>query len=422
MKRLYLIQKAIYTSMAFIIIFSNIYAQNFNKANILWKGKKVEAVDGEIVIKVKVGVNYNSFINKLHSIHFIILDKPDKNNIARLRIPNDISIVDAIEKVQQTNMVTDVTPIGVTHAYATTNDPYFGNQWGLQAINAPSAWDLTEGSSSDTIGILDSGIPFENNTLSHPDLQDANRILIGNDYTGDGLGIEDGLGHGTHVAGIISAETNNNTGVSGTTWNSIIYIEKVFTYYNVGNSIWFYRAVDDAISHHVKVINYSGGQDYPDTYLEQAVQDAQKNNVIIVASSGNLPVVTSWPAAYSTSYNNVIAVSATDKNDIIANFSSTGSYVTVSAPGVHVFSTLPNYPFYLQDLEPLNENYDYMDGTSMSAPYVSGLASLVLSMNPTLTPAQVRQLIEQNADDLGATGFDNQYGYGRINALKTVAM
>ena len=123
---------------------------------------------------------------------------------------------------------------------------------------------------------------------------------------------------------------------------------------------------------------------------------------------------------YSVDYDNVIAVSATNSSDVLADFSSRGAEVVVSAPGDNIFSTLPNYVFYYDTACGFNQSYDYMSGTSMAAPHVSDLAELVLSMNSSLTPLQVRTIIELSSEDLSPTGIDTLYGYGRINAYNTL--
>jgi hypothetical protein len=151
--------------------------------------------------------------------------------------------------------------------------------------------------------------------------------------------------------------------------------------------------------------------------------------VPIVASAGNeYEGDVLYPAAYSSSYSNLIAVSSTDATDTFSPFSSQGSQVCVSAPGGYgypydaddIYSTTPNYSFNLGEWYGISQNYGYMAGTSMSAPHVSGIAGLLLSINPNLTPSQIRTIIQQSAEDKGTAGFDNYYGYGRVNAYKAL--
>ncbi len=189
------------------------------------------------------------------------------------------------------------------------------------------------------------------------------------------------------------------------------------------------------------VINYSAGGS-PSTTKENAVIYANTYGVPIVAGAGNgsgSPVY--YPAAYSSTYSNVIAVSATDHNDQIASYSNAGPQVNVAAPGgwgsyydgsyryngplnqgQNIFSTTPNYPFLYQTYYGIDVDttYGYLGGTSMATPHVNGVAALILSLNPNLTAADVRTIIEQTADDKGTPGRDDYYGYGRVNCYRAL--
>lgn len=182
-----------------------------------------------------------------------------------------------------------------------------------------------------------------------------------------------------------------------------------------------------------RAINFSGGGVSPSSTAELAVQYANNDSVLIVASSGNDDSSVIWPAAYSTNYSNVIAVGATQYNDQRSFYSNYGAELNVVAPGgAHddgypvdpgdIYSTMPNYtvtlngyPYYV------TQNYGYLPGTSMAAPHVSGLAALILSVQPSLGPSQLRALIQETADDKGTPGRDDYYGYGRVNAYIALA-
>jgi len=393
-------------------------------------------------------------LNVFNSSNYKLIRDFDKLGWATIEIPKGADIIKEIERLSKMSNILSVEPVIVDYIALEPNDPYFKgtslatypHQWALKNyknippwgrvdadIDAVQAWDITTGSSNVIIAILDSGIPMQNNSLSHPDLNDSSKIILGLDYIDDGSGIKDTLGHGTHVAGIAGAETDNNTGVAGVAWSSKLMIIQVFDRNGYGTDDAFKNGVIYAVDYYRNhpgtkmVINYSGGG-AASQKKEDAVIYANTYGVPIIASAGNDASSVIYPAAYASSYSNVIAVSATDHNDNLASYSNRGSEITVAAPGGYggdenaddIFSTTPNYSFVLEG-SGTPQNYGYMAGTSMAAPHVSGLAALVFSINPNYTASQLRDLIENNADDLGAPGFDNLYGYGRINALRTVA-
>ena len=202
------------------------------------------------------------------------------------------------------------------------------------------------------VAVLDTGIPllddngngqWNEQDLSHPDLDDTGKIILGPDYVGDLEGVRDLNSHGTHVAGIAAAETNNGTGVSGVCWDCKLLIIQVFDEDGEGFASDFedgvVYAVDYAVNNNVDlVINYSGGADSPSQVLEDAVEYARDEGIVVVASGGNLESGESscsvkYPEAYSDTYSNVIAVAASDHNDAWSTYSCEGTELTVAAPG-----------------------------------------------------------------------------------------
>lgn len=279
------------------------------------------------------------------------------------------------------------------------NDPLYGDQWGLAKINAPGAWDFTTGSANVTIAVLDSGVD-----LSHPDLTPKftsgyNAIFA--------LGLpQDRDGHGTHVAGIAAGATNNGTGTAGTAWGARIMPVKALTRFG-GSTSNIAEGIVWATDNGANVINMSLGGTQNSTTLHSAVQYAYARNVLLVAAMGNefqTGNFTNYPAAYAE----VMAVAATDRNDQHASFSNSGNHVEVSAPGVDILSTYRAGTV---------STYTSLSGTSMSTPFVSGLAALLFSVNPSLTAADVRAIIIISSTDVGAPGWDSETGWGRIDAL-----
>lgn len=200
---------------------------------------------------------------------------------------------------------------------------------------------------------------------------------------------------------------------------------QVFDSTGHGDPEYLSNGIQDAVDNGARVINYSGsGPDYS-ALEESAIQYALNHNpsVLIICAAGNTDLGSvRYPAALAPLYNNLIAVSATDNNDNIASFSAIGSQVTISAPGSQIYSTTPNYSsFYLYDNYPyLSTNYDYYDGTSFSTPYVTGVASLMYSVNPNLSAAQVKDILIKTSLDKGNYGKDDYFGYGRLNAYRAV--
>ncbi|MEE9465629.1 MAG: S8 family serine peptidase [Candidatus Neomarinimicrobiota bacterium] len=403
----------------------------------IWEGRQVEYLEGEIAIILKPRVSQANVLPLLQSHGTTIKRDFDKLGWGLIELPEAVDALSLAAELKRNPMIEAAEPNMVDRLNFEPNDTYYqdNHQWALKNngrrprdgtpdadIDAPEAWEITRGSSSIIIAILDTGIPMVNGSLSHPDLNDAGKFILGADYAGDGEGVRDNNGHGTHVTGIASAETDNGTGIAGVAGNCRVMVIQVFDSSGIGRHSWFRSGVIYAVDNGADVINYSGGGDSSSTQT-QGVQYAYNNGVILVTGSGNDNSSVIWPAAYSTSYSNVIAVGATDHNDVRSSYSNYGSQLTVVAPGGYgypwdendIYSTTPNYDF-TSEASGATRNYGYMAGTSMAAPHVSGLAGLILSMDSTLTPSQVRSTIEETADDKGATGRDNYYGWGRVNA------
>ncbi len=284
--------------------------------------------------------------------------------------------------------------------YATIipNDTEYYRQWGPAKIQAPAAWDLTVGDSNVIIAIVDTGVD-----LNHPDLDD--KIVAGWDFVNEDSYAWDDHGHGTHVAGIAAAETNNGDGVAGISWGALIMPVKVLDQQGDG----YYSDVAEGIlwacSQGAEIINLSLGGSEPSATLQDAVEEAYDDGCLMVAAAGNGG---GYGVDYPGRYPETIAVAATDQSDSRASFSDYGPQIDVAAPGVAVYSTLWFH------------TYGWKDGTSMAAPHVAGLAALVWSRCPDMTNTEVQDVIESTADDLGSSGWDIYYGWGRINALSAV--
>ena len=286
------------------------------------------------------------------------------------------------------------------------NDPDLNDLqkgYGHQIINLPGAWDYEKGNEKIIIAILDSGI----NTI-HTEL--ADKIVGGFDFINNDRNPIDDHGHGSHVSGVIAAEMDNLTGSSGVCPQCSILPIKVLDQDNFGTWSAIIDGIIYATDHNARVINVSLGGETASKAVEAAVEYAQSKGVLIVAAAGNSR---SQHSFYPAAYPGVLAVGATDNQDKQWYLSNTGSYIDVSAPGHLIYSTSKS----TNDVE---NSYAYMSGTSMAAPYVSGLAGLLLSQDPTRTPEEITELITSSADDLGKRGWDSAYGHGRINAVRAL--
>jgi subtilisin family serine protease len=276
------------------------------------------------------------------------------------------------------------------------NDVKLEDQWGIAKIGAPTAWNVVTGTSSVIVAIIDSGID-----LTHPEF--AGRIVPGVNYVDKAALPNDDYGHGTHVAGIVGAAGNNGSGGAGVAWGAKLLPLKVLNGSGAGFGSDLILALDEARLRGAKVVNISLGTSASSTLLQEAIDRAVKAGIIVVASAGNTGAsgnATVYPAASK----GVLAVGATDRSDRRANFSTTGPFVGLSAPGVAILSTYRG------------GGYATMSGTSMAAPFVSGLVALVWSRSPDASARDVRAAIEGSAVDLGKGGDDEEYGAGRIDA------
>ncbi len=226
----------------------------------------------------------------------------------------------------------------------------------------------------------------------------------------------DDNGHGTHVSGIAGAEEGNGEGGVGVSFGAKIMPLKVLDCSGSGSYAGIVAAIRYAADNGAEVINISLGGEFYSQALQDAVDYAHGAGAAILAASGNSGDSTMH---YPAGCGNVIGVGATTNTDVIAGFSTHNSSVDLSAPGLGIYSTMPTYPVALNSWE-YAQGYDYLSGTSMATPMAAGLAALVRSAEPRYGPAQVEQWMEQSADDLGSPGRDDYFGYGRINAYRTL--
>jgi thermitase len=301
---------------------------------------------------------------------------------------------------------------------------HFGaiNEWGLAKINAAGAWDSTRTlNTNQLIAIIDTGIDYNHPDLAAKVAKDAQGKIIGYNFVAGNTDPKDDNGHGTHVAGIAAAATDNGVGVSGVSFNAVkIMPLKVLDASGSGSYANISSAITWAADNGAKVISMSlGGSAYAQT-LQNAINYAWGKGVAVLAAAGNDGRQT---IEYPGGNNHVLAISASDSNDALASFSTWGQDVGAASPGTAILSTMPTYSVYLNTTYGYYTNYDGLNGTSMATPMVGGLAALVLANDPTLTNAALIQRIQRTSDNVAGTangGWDSKFGYGRINANNAV--
>lgn len=359
-------------------------------------------VPGQILAKFKAGVPFDEQDNLLKERNLAIIKEIPRIKVKVVRVPQraEEKILAALSRNPKIEFVEldyvaepDIIP----------NDRNYRNQWHLPKISAPAGWDINTGVEDVVIAIIDTGVE-----PNHLDL--ASKLVGGYNTYDNNDNTADFYGHGTAVAGTVSALTNNREGVAGVSWQSkLMPFQACYPHNSKALCPWsaLAEAVVMAADKGAKVINLSVGNEFISQTLQSAVNYAWNKGVLIVASAGNSNNnIPNYPAAF----DKVVAVSATDQNDQKASFSNFGNWIEVSAPGVSILTTH------------IGGKYANWSGTSFSSPIVAGLGALAFSVNPALTNIEVRELIKNNADDLGALGFDNIYGWGRVNLERTLAL
>src|SRR5438552_7288458 len=323
-------------------------------------------------------------------------------------------------RLKQDSSVESVALDYVVHTMFIPNDPYYsapyptskyGNiaQWAAQFIGAEQAWDSTVGDPSIIIAIVDTGID-----ANHPDL--TGKVVLAKNFV-KGERVSDSFGHGTHVAGIAAAQINNGTGIAGICGRCSLMSVKVLGADGSGTISDVASGITYATDFGARVINLSLGSSSRSTIMRDALDYALNNNVLPVVAMGNASSDFVGDLGY---WYSALSVGALDQQGSKASFSNFGLQTDVTAPGVAVLSTMPTYSVTLNTQYPYKTNYDALSGTSMAAPVVSGLAGLLLSVNPALTAAQVKGIIESSAGD-GAS-FDLTSGFGAVQAATAVTL
>jgi len=435
------LKNALWTlSLALLLFGSTLASAPTPTANsVTGPAPQAEFKPGEILVKFKKGFSALGIRSALAGHDVRVLGEISGLRIIRLAVPagEELRI---IESLRRSPLVDYAEPDYIAHGAAgqevalyavgrdssrpvrgsqvvlsavAPNDKWYSYQWNLPKIGMPQAWDTTTGGSV-VIAILDTGVELEHPDLrakiwTNPDENSCNGIdddgngkvddVHGWDFVNDDNDPQDDYGKGTHVAGIAAAETDNEEGIAGVSWGAMIMPVKVLKSGGSGYYSDIIEGICYAADEGAKVINMSLWAHVHSPPLEEAVRYAHAKGCVLVAAVGDESGAVGYPARYPE----VLAVAATDGGDQRWPFSNYGPEVDVAAPGAGILSTLWG-------------DYLWWTGTSQAAPHVAGLAALIWSVNPHLTPDEVKGIIEQTVVDLGDPGRDDYYGWGRIDA------
>lgn len=343
------------------------------------------------------------------------------SNTYRLKFEKGTNILKAVEMLNADPAVEYAEPDYLAKYAAAPDDPRYNEQWGLSKVQAEGAWDQTSGSTSIVIAIVDSGVDVTHVDLT-PNLWINPGEVVGNGIDDDNNGfiddyqgwnfvdatnnVQDYIGHGSLVAGVAAARTNNATGIAGVCGNCRIMPVKITQLSGFANYSDIAAGIYYAANKGARVINLSVGGYSDSVTVKTAIQYALGKNIVVVGGAGNDNLSSPF---YPAAYDGVIAVAGTDANDIKVNSSNFGLWVDVSAPGKDILSTTLG-------------DYSSDTGTSYATPFLSGAAGLILSQHPDWSPTMVRSQLMHTTDGLDVTNptLVGMLGSGRLNLTAAV--
>lgn len=370
----------------------------------------------DYIIKFNQDVDENYIKNEILKNSGKVVSKIAGNDTFKIHLDdeNNLILLDALEN---SDLISYIEPDYLIHIQTVPNDTGYNQQWNLSMLGLEKTWDSFKGSQNVTVAVVDTGI-----LPDHPDLRD--KIVGGYDFIdndSDPTDTDPDFSHGTHVAGIIGAMTNNNLGVAGVDWNVKIMPVRVIGPGGNGGYSALISGIHWAVDNGADVINLSLGGSVDSVSLREAIDYAINNGVTIVAAAGNNGTS---PILYPASYPEVISVGAIGPSGERSYYSNYDPNLDLVAPGgdnsifTEQYNTIISTAGYMGSSGPIHQ-YTWAQGTSMATPHVTGIVGLLYSTGIT-DPGYIQQLLKDTADDLGQPGKDDEYGYGLINVNRAL--
>jgi PKD repeat protein len=406
---------------------------------------EIEFVKGEILVKYKEAAPQREMTQAFDVLGLELLSS-HFGGVRKFSVPEDKTEREMIDLLRNDPNVEYAELNTICRAHMVPNDPYYDPyQWHFPNVNCPTAWDIATGNGV-VVAILDSGVAYENypipsyelNTVASgvtqymqcPDLAGTS-FTAGYDFVNNDTHPNDNNAHGTHVAGTIAQTTNNSYGVAGMAFDCTIMPIKILDYTGSGTAQDLADGLYWAADHGAQVINMSLGWPpgyNPGSTVHNAIQYAYNAGVVLCASSGNAGVS---PVSYPAAYSEVVAVGATRYDNQRTSYSQYGSALEIMAPGGDIFvdqngdgygdgvlqQTFTGYDPGPPEskADPTDFGYWFYEGTSMACPHTVALVAMMISNGQTGVE-NIRTILHETALDLGSPGWDQYYGYGRIDA------
>ncbi len=371
---------------------------------------------GELLIKFRAGVSAQSADTVHRDLKVKGWKRGYNNNYQIVSFEPDRES-EMIEAYARRPEVAYAEPNYYATVCAVPNDAYFPLQWNFPQINLPDAWDISTGEGV-VVAVVDTGInPFGRDGFGS---FSNDRLMLGyNAITGIRGGIDFNQ-HGTHVAGTIGQETDNGTGVAGIAYNARLLPVKALSFLGGGFIYSIVNGIRWATDNGADVINLSLGTSADSYFLEEAVDYAYERGVTVVAAAGNDGTEA---ILYPAAYEHCIAVGAVRYDKELASYSNYGDELDLVAPGgdAEIYDYEDGIMQETFWAFGIGWGYWLSSGTSMASPHVAGVAALVKSIHPEYGPDEIRQILQDTAQDLGTPGWDERYGYGLVDAYAAVS-